>query len=304
MDDHMAEMGERLTVPARNMGMIDSPRGVRSLAAMVVRMICLGLLTVGCASHQVALTDNPAQLHNSNLSSPARHIASIPLAAETQPVVGSRFKRANFGWEPKSPQTQRVADWVVDSGDNHGMPFLIVDKVDAKVFVFFADGQLRSAAPALLGLAKGDDSMPGIGDRKLSEIHPDERTTPAGRFVASLGHNFNGKGVLWVDYDNAISLHRVVTSNPKERRLERLATPTPDDNRISFGCINVPEKFYNEVVSPTLAGTYGVVYVLPESRSNSEIFASYYDVEHLGEEAKRWTSSKNQGLDAIDPNRM
>ncbi len=300
----MAETGERLTVSPRCVGMNDSPRNVRSLATMVVRMFCLGLLTVGCASHQVGLTDNAAQLPNPNLSSPPRHMSSTPLAVGTQPVEAPRFKRANFGWEPKSPQTQRVADWVVHSGDNHGMPFLIVDKVDAKVFVFFADGQLRSAAPALLGLAKGDDSMPGIGDRKLAEINPEDRTTPAGRFVAALGYNFNGKGVLWVDYDNAISLHRVVTSNPKERRLERLATPTPDDNRISFGCINVPENFFNEVVSPTLAGTYGVVYVLPETRSNSEIFASYYDVDPPGEEAKRLTSTKNQGLDAGDPNRM
>jgi hypothetical protein len=37
-------------------------------------------------------------------------------------------------------------------------------------------------------------------------------------------------------------------------------------------------KFYNKVVSPAFAGTHGVVYVLPETRSNSEILASQYDV--------------------------
>ena len=35
-----------------------------------------------------------------------------------------------------------------------------------------ADGRLRGAAPALLGLARGDDTIPGIGDRKLSDIPP------------------------------------------------------------------------------------------------------------------------------------
>jgi hypothetical protein len=188
-------------------------------------------------------------------------------------------KRANFEWELKSPIAQRVANWVVDVGDNRGMPFVIVDKMDAKVFVFGADGRIRGAAPALLGLARGDGSSSGIGDMKLSDISPDERTTPAGRFVASLGYNFSGKGVLWVDYDTAISLHRVVTSNPNERRLERLATPTPLDNRISFGCINVPETFYNDVVNPAFDGTYGVVYILPETRSIREVFTSYYEVE-------------------------
>ena len=194
-------------------------------------------------------------------------------------MVAPHPKRANFEREHNSRDAQHVADWLVDSGDNHGMPFVIVDKVDAKVFVFDADGRLRGAAPALLGLARGDDSIPGIGDRNMSDMRPEERTTPAGRFVASLGYNFNGKDILWVNYDDAVSLHRVITTNPKERRLERLATPTPLDNRISYGCINVPAKFYDNVVSPAFTGTYGIVYVLPETRSNSEIFASYYDVE-------------------------
>jgi hypothetical protein len=113
----------------------------------------------------------------------------------------------------------------------------------------------------------------------LSDIRSQERTTPAGRFVASLGYNFNRKDVLWVDYKNAVSLHRVITTNPKERRLERLASPTPLDRRISYGCINVPAKFFDNVVRPTFTGTSGIVYVLPENRSISEIFKSYYDVE-------------------------
>lgn len=159
------------------------------------------------------------------------------------------------------------------------MPFAIVDKIDAKAFVFNADGRLRGAAPVLIGLARGDDSVPGIGDRSLSDVRPQERTTPAGRFVASLGYNFSGKDVLWVDYNGAVSMHRVVTSKPAERRLERLATPTPSDNRISYGCINVPAEFFDNVVKPVFTGTNGVVYVLPEIKSNSEIFAMYYDVD-------------------------
>ena len=39
------------------------------------------------------------------------------------------------------------------------------------------------------------------------------------------------------------------------------------------------DKFFDNVVSPVFAGTNGIVYVLPETRSNSEIFALYYDVE-------------------------
>jgi hypothetical protein len=189
-------------------------------------------------------------------------------AAQGLPLRG----HAGFAQESAAPVTQRVANWVVDSSDNQGLPFAIVDKVNAKVFVFHSNGQLRGAAPVLLGLAVGDDSVPGIGDRKLSSILPSERTTPAGRFVASLDHNLTGGEILWVDYERSISLHPVITTNPKERRAQRLATATPTDNRISYGCINVPAAFFKNVVHPAFAASNGVVYVLPETHSAEETF--------------------------------
>jgi hypothetical protein len=173
-----------------------------------------------------------------------------------------------------------VADWVVYSGDNRSVPFAIVDKTDAKVFVFYPDGRLRGTAPVLLGQARGDDSVPGIGDRKISSIRFEERTTPSGRFVASLDRNLRGEDILWVDYDAAISMHRVHTNKPNERRLQRLATPTPLDNRISYGCINVPVKFFDKIVRPAFKGTNGIVYVLPETRSAQDVLGSYDVEEH------------------------
>jgi hypothetical protein len=196
----------------------------------------------------------------------------------TQPVVARVIKRAEFASEQASNDVRHIADWAVDSGDNKGLPYLIIDKVNAKLFVFDATGRIRGSAPVLLGLARGDHTAPGIGDKKLSEIRPNERTTPAGRFVAERGMSTRGVDVVWVDYDSGVSLHRVVTSNRQERRLERLATPTAADNRISYGCINVPIKFYNEVVNPTFTASNGIIYLLPEVRAVREVFASY-DVE-------------------------
>jgi hypothetical protein len=209
----------------------------------------------------------------------ARAIAVVAVvatmsAAHAAPAA-EHAPRANFVREPASIDARHVADWVVASSDNAGMPFLIVDKIEARVFVFDASGQLRGAAPALLGLARGDHSVPGIGDRELANIRPEERTTPAGRFVAALDRNLKGEDILWVDYDNAISLHRVITGKPKDRRQQRLASATPLDNRISFGCINVPARFFDHVVSAAFTGTNGIVYVLPETRSPQEVFASY-----------------------------
>lgn len=61
---------------------------------------------------------------------------------------------------------------------------MVVDKLNAKAFVFHSDGLLLGTAAVLLGSAVGDDSVPGIGNRELSSIRPYERSTAAGRFVA------------------------------------------------------------------------------------------------------------------------
>jgi hypothetical protein len=172
---------------------------------------------------------------------------------------------AHFAGRTASVDTRRLADWVVASGDAHGRPFIIVDKIAARVFAFDAHGVIHGSAPALLGVARGDISPPGIGTLRLADITPAMRITPAGRFEASLGRDLGPRDILWVDYDAAISLHRVVTTNPKERRLARLASATIADNRISYGCINVPAGFYERVVLPLFKPANGLVYILPEA---------------------------------------
>jgi hypothetical protein len=169
-----------------------------------------------------------------------------------------------------SADARRVAAWVVRSGDNHLLPFMIVDKANARMFLFAADGALRGDAPVLLGLARGDDSPPGIGERPLASIRPAERITPAGRFEATLGRNLAGQDILWVDYAAAISVHRATDVKPglaTANRLARLASATAADNRISHGCINVSAAVFEDMIRPAFSGTSGVVYVLPETRS-------------------------------------
>lgn len=171
-----------------------------------------------------------------------------------------------------SSAASEIATWISETADNQGLPFLMVDKVNARVLAFDGEGRLLGSAPVLLGLARGDVSPPGIGDRPLSAIGPGDRITPAGRFLASMGENLGGKGILWIDYDAALSLHPVVTTRAADRRLERLGTATAQDNRISYGCVNVPVKFYEEIVQPAFTGTTGIVYILPEHRSLAEVF--------------------------------
>lgn len=203
-----------------------------------------------------------------------------PVSAQQTP------RNADFVGEPASEDAFFVANWVADSRDNRQLSFVIIDKKNTRVYVFDASARLVGTTPVLLGSARGDDSVAGIGQRPMHEIQPQERTTPAGRFIGEPGRNTNGEDVVWVDYDAAVSMHRVRIVDPKERRLERLATATTDDNRISFGCVNIPTAFFENVLSPEFKARYGVVYVLPEVKSVQEVFTTAYDP------AQKWAPNK------------
>lgn len=197
-----------------------------------------------------------------------------PSAAPGAPVPTAMpaAHSASFGDEPVSPEVRTLAQWVADTDDARGAPFVVIDKRRARLHVFDAEAKLAASTPILLGGARGDDTVPGIGDRPLADVLPDERTTPAGRFIGERGHNARGEDVVWVDYDAGVSMHRVLTTNPKERRLERLATPTADDNRISYGCINVPVAFYETRLAPLFDGRDAPIYVLPEVKTMAQVF--------------------------------
>ncbi len=170
-----------------------------------------------------------------------------------------------------SDAVRSVAGWVAASGDARDQPFVIIDKREARLFVFDSAGAYLGNSPVLLGLARGDESVPGIGSRPLSAIRPADRTTPAGRFDAAPGMNSAGHAIVWIDYAASISMHAVVPGAPTDHRLQRLATASRDDNRISYGCVNIPTAFFTDVVQPDFVKG-GVVYILPEGRPLREVF--------------------------------
>ena len=224
---------------------------VRACAAV----LAMAAVHVAC----IDISTHPPATRNSSAGQPSSSIA--------------HQSRADFGLTRPSGEARQLANAILLSRDHAGQAFIIVDKRDAMVFVFTANGILRGASTVLLGSARGDDSVADIGLRPINQVRPEERTTPAGRFVAERGTNTAGEDIVWVDYDAAVSMHRVRTTNPKERRLERLASPTADDNRISYGCINVPVDFFDAIVAPTFASTTAMVYVLPEVKPVQQVFS-------------------------------
>ena len=172
-----------------------------------------------------------------------------------------------------SDSVRALASHVVGTADNGGRPWAVVDKFNARLFVFAPDGRLLGAAPALLGQARGDFSAPGVGRKAASYIPPEERTTHAGRFTSRPGRNLEGEAVVWVDYTAAVAIHRLRPAPAHERRPQRLASATSQDNRITLGCVVVSGRFYDDVVAPVLGEHFGVVYVLPESGHWQALFA-------------------------------
>ena len=226
-----------------------------------------------CMAHGVAVMAVLLALHPERAGAAEAEVGkgsgSIPALQAQAPVAQGL---PDWARESTSPDVRYMARWVAESGDNAGMPYVIIDKVNARVFVLDAGGHLKGTAPALLGMVAGDRSVAGIGDQKVSAIRPENRTTPAGRFVASVGRDLHGQDIVWIDYPTALAMHRVVKGTPSERRAQRLASATPEDNRISYGCINVPVLFYEKVVGPAFARSNGVVYILPELSPARDMF--------------------------------
>ncbi|WP_300649542.1 hypothetical protein [Hydrogenophaga sp.] len=188
------------------------------------------------------------------------------------PLATTPPRLAELGNAEASSDLRHMANWIARSGDHAAMPFVVIDKRAAHLYVFDAQARLIDHTAVLLGSAHGDDSVPGIGDKAIADVLPEERTTPAGRFAGQRGLNIDGEDVVWVDYDAAVSMHRVRANNPKERRLQRLVTETADDNRISYGCINIPAPFFDAHIAPTFVAQRAMVYVLPEQKTLQTVF--------------------------------
>ena len=187
------------------------------------------------------------------------------------------------------PRGQEVSDtvialagWVVATRDSQGYPFAIMDKAAAQILVFGGDGRLRGAASALFGSAIGDHTAPGIAGLALREIPGRDRTTPAGRFVGGFGPSTDAGRVLWVDYESAVSIHPTATGVPAEKRVKRLASASPDDNRITHGCINVSPEFYEQILRATFERG-GVFYILPDAAPLAETFPEFVQSRADGE---------------------
>ena len=174
------------------------------------------------------------------------HVASF--AAPQSNAVAALH--ADLARDYASAEVLDVAHWAIDSGDHSGLPFVVVDKPRARLFVFDASGRLRGSTPVLLSAVWGDG--------------PAAPATPAGRFAVDTWLSALGEGMVLANSEATVSLQSALATTAPGRAERRLASGAIEDRRISNGTMHVADEFYRKHID-VLRQQAGIAYVLPEA---------------------------------------
>ena len=164
---------------------------------------------------------------------------------------------------------QIVDEFVRETGDNEGKPYIIVSKREGLIRLYDASGNLLHKSTVLLGKSYGD--VVTNRNRTMAQTRADDslKITPSGRYETKTSKSSNYGEVVGLESYNTgtrNAIHRVCTKFVNQKRLTRLAGKL--SNRISLGCVNVYSATSKKVNDLMRDG--GVVYVTPDSRLTEE----------------------------------
>jgi hypothetical protein len=148
-------------------------------------------------------------------------------------------------------------------------PYVIVDKPTATAYIFDSNNQLVKSFPVLLGQTKGES--PNIANTKDSI--PTGATTPRGTFRFGEHHIVNAdiqlyKGKIFSIYGTENLAIHITYPKQLAERTKALNTPTVEDNRKSWGCINISEENFDAYVTPTFGDHKShKLYITPDDSS-------------------------------------
>lgn len=181
-----------------------------------------------------------------------------------RPKIDTRGKKI-------SSDAAKTAQWVLDTADSEGYPFIVTDKIGATMYFFDEKGVLLKKSPVLVGKNVGDF----IGNTDAGRITPSGRFEIAPETDATYGNVFSVMGTDMVDSETGelveVAIHRLALHDPSEKRPQRIATATPLDNRISWGCMNLDNKVMDWAFNNYPLG--GLIYILPETAKGRSVFA-------------------------------
>jgi hypothetical protein len=186
-------------------------------------------------------------------------------------VGGATFPAAEKiktrGEQPTS-DAQTVLDYVNETGDNNGQPYIIVSKKEGVLRLYDKDGGLLHTANVLVGKEYGDYVSGANRDIESIKQGESQKITAAGRFETATSKSAEYGEVVPTKEFGATrqAIHTVCLKFAHERRAERLEGKL--SNRISFGCINVHASTSKVLNNAMREG--GVVYVTPDFQEASD----------------------------------
>jgi hypothetical protein len=227
-------------------------KGSKAVAKAIrelVNQIASGVLAAGLIFNPNGLTNQ----YNINLQKTFQETTSV-----TAPVP--EVAKAKM-----SPLAQDVYSAMAPDAMKSGKWFMVADKPNGMMHIFKEDGSHALSDPTLYGKDKGDVM------EAVSSLEGGAKITPAGKFtLKSMKSEYAGKQMLVLveskDSTGYIAIHAADVSTPSENRLGRLDTPTAEDNRVSYGCINTKHNTFVDKIVPNIDSLDGgLIFVLPDA---------------------------------------
>jgi hypothetical protein len=206
-------------------------------------------------------------------------------------------KEADFGSESVPTNVRVMANWIMQFGDNNGLPFSVVDKTNGSIYFFDKEGTKILSSPALVGAMRADILTQAQKDQTIEERRKNKKDhiTPAGRFETKTTDSQSST------YDNYLpgpagptmlqfAVHKVYLGRvATEHRMERLQSGDPLAKRISLGCINVPIDVMDQMNEMSSGGV--VIYIMPETSEGKSVFAGFEGLEIASDTNKKPSNS-------------
>jgi hypothetical protein len=256
----------------------EGSKAVAKAIREIVNQIASGVLAVGLIFNPNGLTNQ----YNINIQKTFQETTSV-----TAPVP--EVAKAKM-----SPLAQDVYSAMAPVAMKSGKWFMVADKPNGMLHIFKEDGSHALSDPTLYGKDKGDVM------EAVSSLEGGAKITPAGKFtLKTMKSEYAGKQMLVLveskDSTGYIAIHAADVSTPSENRLGRLDTPTAEDNRVSYGCINTKHDTFVDKIVPNIDSLDGgLIFVLPET---AEATAEMFKPEtKVAERTEAPTTAKAEGV--------
>lgn len=172
-------------------------------------------------------------------------------------------------------------------------PYIIADKYTATIYVIGGDNMLIHSFPALFGAATGE--TPHTSNLSTKNPGPGA-TTPQGMYELMNNpdlisdhdlEKYQGNIYMVKNTENEngvyMAMHQTAYMNAEnyKQRLAALASPSPEDNKMSWTCINIGKENFEEYLDKyfDVSEEGYMLYILPDNPDEQFRFENPYETK-------------------------